>query len=518
MIRLGIDVGGTNTDGVLLNTKNEVICSTKTPTTKNVFSGIQTTIKELLASSAVNVRDIKIATLGTTHCTNAIVERKSLNRIGIIRICLPSGTTVPPLVDWPEDLVDKLQAKTALIHGGYEFNGSPITGIVRDELIEAVELFRDSVDSIAITGVFSPVLADQEKEVAAFFQQELPHIPISLSSEIGTIGLIERENATILNAALKNVIKNVAEGFEQALVNESIHAKIYFGQNDGTLMTNVFAQKYPIFTIACGPTNSIRGASFLSKERNAIVVDIGGTTTDIGVLANGFPRQTSLAVEVGGVRTNYRMPDIYSLGLGGGTQVTLEDSAWKIGPESVGYQLPEKALIFGGETLTVTDVAVGVGMMQMENAQEEKLLSIPTQEIYPQIVEMVEKAIDRMKTSGDDVSVVLVGGGAALMPATLKGASRIIRPEHAGVANAIGAALGDISGTCEKIYLLENRDHHEVIEEAKQEAIQAAITAGADPDQIDIIQLEDFPLAYIPGEAILVRVKVAGPLLLESVK
>jgi len=170
MIRLGIDVGGTNTDGVLLNAKNEVICSTKTPTTKNVFSGIQTTIKELLASSAVNVRDIKIATLGTTHCTNAIVERKSLNRIGIIRICLPSGTTVPPLVDWPEDLVDKLQAKTALIHGGYEFNGSPITGIVRDELIETVELFRDSVDSIAITGVFSPVLADQENEVAAFFQ------------------------------------------------------------------------------------------------------------------------------------------------------------------------------------------------------------------------------------------------------------------------------------------------------------------------------------------------------------
>ena len=518
MIRLGIDVGGTNTDGVLLNAKNEVICSTKTPTTKNVFSGIQTTIEELLASSSVNVDDIIIATLGTTHCTNAIVERKSLNRIGIIRICLPSGTTVPPLVDWPEDLVDKLQAKTALIHGGYEFNGSPITGIRIDELMETVESFRGSVDSIAISGVFSPVLADQEKEVAAFLQQHLPLIPISLSSEIGTIGLIERENATILNAALKNVIKHVAEGFKQALVNKGIHAKIYFGQNDGTLMTDVFAQKYPIFTIACGPTNSIRGASFLSKEHNAIVVDIGGTTTDIGVLANGFPRQTSLAVEVGGVRTNYRMPDIYSLGLGGGTQVTLKDGAWKIGPESVGYQLPKKALIFGGETLTVTDVAVGVGVLGMENTQDEKLDSIPTQDIYPQIVEMVERAIDRMKTSKEDVPVVLVGGGATLMPETLKGATRIIRPEHAGVANAIGAALGDISGTCEKIYLLTDREHHEVIEEAKQEAIQAAIEAGADPHRIDIIQLEDFPLAYIPGEAILVRVKVAGPLLLESEK
>ena len=244
-------------------------------------------------------------------------------------------------------------------------------------------------------------------------------------------------------------------------------------------------------------------------------MDIGGTTTDIGVLTNGFPRQTSLAVEVGGVRTNYRMPDIYSLGLGGGTHVTLEDGAWKIGPESVGYQLPEKAIIFGGDILTVTDVAVGEGKMNMENSQKENLASIPTQEIYPYIVEMVEKAIDRMKTSGDDVQVVLVGGGAAAMPSTLKGASRIIRPEHAEVANAIGAALGDISGTCEKIYLLANRDHQDVIKEAKQEATHAAITAGANPDRIDIIQLEDFPLAYIPGEAILVRVKVAGPLLLD---
>ncbi|WP_340084257.1 hydantoinase/oxoprolinase family protein [Siminovitchia sp. FSL H7-0308] len=512
MIRLGIDVGGTNTDGVLLDNDNQVLGSTKSPTTKDVFTGIQKTIKKLLAETNVNVKKIQIATLGTTHCTNAIVERKSLNKVGIVRLCLPSGTTVPPLLDWPPDLVEKVQAETVLIHGGYEYNGSPISKLDAEELKVAADRFRGKVDSIAISGVFSPVLSDQEKEAAAFFEKELPGIPISLSSEIGSIGLIERENATVLNAALMTVISRVSTDFERALKDEGIDAHIYLGQNDGTLMTNSYAQKYPIYTIACGPTNSIRGAAHLSKEDDAIVVDIGGTTTDIGVLANSFPRQTSLAVEVGGVRTNYRMPDIYSIGFGGGTRVYLKEGSWKIGPESVGYQLPEKAIVFGGDELTATDVAIGTGQMEIEGTDASRVDDVPCELIYKDFVRMVEDAIDRMKTSAEDLPVVLVGGGAALMPKTLKGASRVIRPAHASVANAIGAALGDISGTVERIYSLENQDYKTVIEEARKEAILEAIQAGADPAKVDIIQLEDFPLAYLPGNAIMVRVKAAGPL------
>ncbi|GIN94073.1 hydantoinase [Siminovitchia terrae] len=514
MIRLGIDVGGTNTDGVILDHDNQVIGSTKSATTKDVFTGIQQTIKKLLAETNVNVADIQVATLGTTHCTNAIVERKSLDKVGIVRICLPSGSTVPPMLGWPEDLVAIVQAETVLIHGGYEYSGAPIADLDYTELKETAELFRGKVDSIAISGVFSPVLSDQEKEVAAFFEKELPGIPVSLSSEIGTIGLIERENATILNAALMTVINRVAQDFERALKDEGINAHIYLGQNDGTLMTNSYAQKYPIYTIACGPTNSIRGAAHLSQEPDAIVVDIGGTTTDIGVLANSFPRQTSIAVEVGGVRTNYRMPDIYSIGFGGGTRVYLDEDSWKIGPESVGYQLTEKAIVFGGEELTATDVAIGAGYMDIEGTDSARLHEVPCSDIYRDFIAMVEDAIDRMKTSAEDLPVVLVGGGAALMPESLKGASRVIRPAHASVANAIGAALGDISGTVERIYSLEEQDYQKVIQEARSEAIQEAIDAGANPEKVDIIQLEDFPLAYMPGNAILVRVKAAGPLAL----
>lgn len=513
MIRLGIDVGGTNTDGVILDADNKVIASTKSATTKDVFSGIRQAIKNLITESSIDVNKINVATLGTTHCTNAIVERKGLNQIGIIRLCLPSGSVVPPLLDWPQDLVEKLDPITVLAHGGYEYNGAVISELDEDELKDAVKQFRGKVDSIAITSVFSPVQNEQEKKVAAFFEKELPNVPVSISSEIGSIGLIERENATILNAALMTTIRNVSKGFEQALQEEGIkNAKIFLGQNDGTLMTNSYAQKYPIYTIACGPTNSIRGAAHLAQEPNAIVVDIGGTTTDIGVLSNGFPRQTSLAVEVGGVRTNYRMPDIYSIGFGGGTRIHRNEDSWKIGPDSVGYQLMEKSIVFGGNDLTATDVAIGAGKMKIEGAQTERLTSIPTEDIYPSMVELVENAIDRMKTNSEDTTVILVGGGAALMPETLKGANQVIRPDHAGVANAIGAALGDISGTVDRIYLLEEESYDSIIEKAKNEAIQDAVKAGADPEQIQIIQLEDFALPYLPGNAIQVKVKVAGPL------
>ena len=92
-------------------------------------------------------------------------------------------------------------------------------------------------------------------------------------------------------------------------------------------------------------------------------MDVGGTTTDIGALVHGFPRESSIAVDIGGVRTNFRMPDILSIGLGGGTQIRLDRSARtsRVGPDSVGYRLSEEALIFGGSTLTASDIAVKAG-------------------------------------------------------------------------------------------------------------------------------------------------------------
>ena len=130
-------------------------------------------------------------------------------------------------------------------------------------------------------------------------------VHVSISSEIGSMGLIERENAAILNAALYQVADRFTEGFARSLAEEGVtNADVYLSQNDGTLMTMEYARRYPILTIACGPTNSIRGASYLSNLSNAVVIDVGGTTTDLGMIQNGFPRESGVAVTIGGVRTN----------------------------------------------------------------------------------------------------------------------------------------------------------------------------------------------------------------------
>ena len=102
----------------------------------------------------------------------------------------------------------------------------------------------------------------------------------------------------------------------------------------GGLITLEYALEFPVLTIGCGPTNSIRGAAHLSGATDALVVDIGGTTTDIGVLVDGFPRQSAHAVEIGGIRTNFRMPDVLSVGLGGGTTIRETESGTTVGPDT----------------------------------------------------------------------------------------------------------------------------------------------------------------------------------------
>lgn len=181
-----------------------------------------------------------------------------------------------------------MNAQTAIVSGGYEYNGNKIAEVNDTEIREVCQHMKGKVEAVAVVGVFSPVNREQEKQVAAIVEEELA-VPVTLSSEIGSIGLLERENASILNAALTQTIQQMIRGLKQALSNNNLTAEVFICQNDGTLMNLEKALRYPVLTIGCGPTNSIRGAAHLSNLENALVVDVGGTTTDIGVLKKGFP-------------------------------------------------------------------------------------------------------------------------------------------------------------------------------------------------------------------------------------
>ena len=489
-----------------------VLSSTKTPTTANVSEGIAKALRTVIADSGIDTAEIAGVMIGTTHFTNAVVERKHLRPTACIRLGLPATVCLPPMVDWPQDLRQLLGGNVHLAHGGHEFDGREISAFEPDEVRAIAEQIRAAgLNAIAISSVFSPVNSTFEEQSADIVRSVIPDANITLSSEIGRIGLLERENAAIMNSCLRQLAARTVDGFKAALNELHISAPYYISQNDGTLMNADFAKEYPVLTFASGPTNSMRGAAFLSGLKDAIVVDIGGTTTDIGVLQHGFPRVAALAVDIGGLRTNFRMPDTYSIGLGGGSLISPQPL--KVGPRSVGYELTEKALVFGGDVLTTTDIIVAAGWEDIGDKRAVAALdSGLVAAVQARIMQMIAIAVDRMKTSARPVPVIVVGGGSILVTGAIEGASEIIKPDHFPVANAIGAAIAQVGGECDRIFSLAELSRDEALGQAKTEASARAVKAGADAASLEIVDVEEVPLAYLPGNATRIMVKAVGDL------
>jgi N-methylhydantoinase A/oxoprolinase/acetone carboxylase beta subunit len=509
MRRIGIDVGGTNTDAVLLE-DGRVVHAVKTPTTADVTTGIVTALGELSAHPEIARGDIDGVVVGTTHFVNAVVQRQGLARVAAVRIGLPAAASLPPFCDWPGDLAELVRGAMFMLEGGHDYDGRPIVPFDEAGMRRAARQIRESgIGSVAIAAIFSPVDPCCEERAAEILREECPDAAVTLSRDLGRIGLLERENAALLNAALIDLARLTVDGFNSAIAASGISAPLYLTQNDGTVIEAGAAIALPVMTFASGATNSMRGAAFLSGLGDAMVVDVGGTSTDVGQLRHGFPREANSVVEVGGVRTLFRMPDLLSIGLGGGSLVEREPLA--VGPRSVGYRLTREALVFGGDRLTTTDAAVAAGVARIGDAG--RVADLPghlAQAVLEAALEKIEDAVDRMKTEAGDLPLIAVGGGAFLVPDRVAGISQVIRVPHGKHANAVGAAIAQISGETDQIY--RDLDRAAAIAAAEMQARERAVAAGAEPESLQTVDVEDMPLAYLPGNALRVRVRVAGEL------
>lgn len=514
---LGVDVGGTNTDAVLMDGRT-LIASMKLPTTPDVGDGIVSAIQSVLKDSDVSTDRIQCVAIGTTHFTNAFVAREGLLKVGLVRIALPASSGVLPTSGWPPDLARAVGDNMILVGGGYHVDGSVDSELDELAVRDAARGFRgNGLKSVAISALFSPVNDDMEKRAEDIVRNEMPDVTVTRSSAIGSLGLLERENAALMNASLVELSTRVVRSIRRALRQLRVEAPFFLSQNDGTLMKADVAERYPVLTFASGPTNSMRGAAFLSGATDALVADIGGTTTDIGMLSNGFPRESSVTVDIGGVRTNFRMPDILALGLGGGSLVTEGGTGLTIGPRSVGYRLLEEALVFGGKTLTASDVAVAAGHAQM--GAPSLVADLPRETVRLAVSEthrMLADGVDRMKTSAEPVPLILVGGGSVLISEDIPGVSEVIVPESAAVANAVGASIALAGGEVDAVYSYEAMGRDAAMEAARERASQSAVDAGARPGTIEITNVEEIPLSYVPGALVRLRVKAAGELALSS--
>lgn len=461
MLRLGVDAGETNTDAALLDDgragSSSVLAVAKTRTTEDVSSGMLRAIGMLPAGAA---RQAAAVMLGTTHFSNALRRASDLQPTAVIRFGPPSTRSLPPFVDWPEQLVGLLGGHGYLCPGGHEFDGRAVAGFDTGRLRELVaRAVSDGARAIAVSAVFSPIDPEFETRAADVIAEEAPGVQVSLSHEIGRVGLLGRENATALNAALMAYADEVVTGLERRLRDAGVAAPLYLSQNDGTLMDIDYARRYPVATLGTGAANSMRGAGFLTGLDSCTVIDVGGTSTDVGLLDGGFPSEVPHDVTVAGVRTNFRMPGVLSIGVGGET----------------------------------------TGDTQGSDAQDY-------------LARRCADAVQRVRSGSEALPVVVVGGAGHLVPDTMVGVPTVTRPPHAAVANAIGAAVAKVGGEVDRVVSLDSQLRAHTLAEARREAVDRAVAAGARPGSVSVVAAEEIPMTYQPGRATRIRVKAVGDL------
>ena len=453
--------------------------------------------------------DIAALAIGTTHFLNAIIERDSsrVEKVAVIRLASFNFSAGQPTFSaWPVALKSIVDGHTAIIPGGCNIDGKEIAPIDEGSVKEQVEIIRaKNLKNVVIVGIGSPMDEDhhQEDRVRAILSEGLgTDVNIVCSHEVAGAGLLARENASILNASILNFARRTIRAFIGAMSQMGLHCPLYLSSNEGHLLPFSEALKFPIRIFSSGATNSIRGAALLASDEigqtGCIVVDIGGTTTDVGyLLKNGYPRLAKSYTDLAGVKINLEMPSVESIGLGGGSLLRVNSRGKvTVGPESVGHDILTKALCFGGDIATATDVAAASGMeigTAEVNLDESLLLKAKGA-----IKQMLELAIDRTKFSPEPCSVILVGGGSILCPESLVGVNRIIVPEHAGVANAIGAAMAKISGSAE--FVVKTQDINAEIIKAKSMAVDDAVSRGGDRGAVMVLNERATGVPYSDGE------------------
>lgn len=518
-MRLGIDVGGTNTDAVIVSEQGDLIGTAKHLTTPDILTGIREAIRKVLNESGVAPKNIRGIFLGTTHSLNALQYAKGLSRSALIRI-QPSPSLIQPMLGWPASLQEMLAGYYQLT-GGYTWEGKRVEAEDRQlrlaTLIEELRLKK--VEAAAVVCSFSPLYADEEKDCCYRLREALPQLDISMSHEIGSMGFIERENATLMNAMLSKVIRHAMQDINQLFDSLSLNAPYWFTQNDGSLMPVEHAMKYPIFTLGSGTTNSLRGAAFLTGMKDAIVIDMGGSTIDIGRVMEGHPQESITESEIRGIKVNVRLPRVHSLSYGGGSVIRKEQEKVEVA-DTVASNIEELGLAWGGNLWTLSDSFLKLypGAFPGMSLQAETLGDVAAGDCrvaVRQVMREIREQVERLQPLGQQLPVILVGGASPLLAAAYDDKyGKTVHPRGYQFCSAIGACRAPVSLQHDQVLWLQHRCKEEVVWEAKRLLLEQLEKEGA--KDTAIVSYEEYPFTYLEGDVIRLRLKAAGELQLST--
>jgi N-methylhydantoinase A/oxoprolinase/acetone carboxylase beta subunit len=326
---LGIDTGGTYTDGVLLEYHTrQVLASHKSLTTKRDFSiGIENVIEGIHISDPSAIRMVSIS---TTLATNAIAEGKG-KRVALL------------LVGYDPELVHKFGMERhfstpdySFFAGGHDLYGREQAPLDLPAILSKVTEIKNTVDAIAVSSYFSPLNPEHENRAYQAIGS-ICDLPIVLGHQLSTkLGSVERATTAALNASLLAVLQDFVIAVRRAMERRQIDAPLMVVRGDGTLMSDEFAARTPVETIHSGPAASAIGGRFLSHLDDALIVDVGGTTTDIALIEAGQVAVSETGATVSDYKTSVKAANLLSIALGGDSHISLgHDKAILIGPERV---------------------------------------------------------------------------------------------------------------------------------------------------------------------------------------
>jgi N-methylhydantoinase A/oxoprolinase/acetone carboxylase beta subunit len=323
---LGIDTGGTFTDAAIIDMGTmEILTKAKSPTTYQDLSiGLLGAVDGVIASGKFSVDEIKIVGLSTTLATNSILTGKG-GQVGLI--CIGWA----PEHDW--DMGTKVIES---VEGGHTVRGYEHQPLDVAALDKAISSMVHKVDAIAISGLFSVYNPDHEERARKAIMEKANMLTVTGHDLTTQLGIKERTITAVLNAKLIPTIGDFLSSVERSMEMRGITGQIMVYKGDGSLMNIAVARNRPVDTILSGPAASLMGGRLLSKMDNCIVLDIGGTSTDIAYLDRGFPRINREGASVGNWRTRVRAIDIWTSGLGGDSDMQVDRYGHlEIGPERV---------------------------------------------------------------------------------------------------------------------------------------------------------------------------------------
>ncbi len=473
---LGIDTGGTFTDAVIIDLDdNSVVAKRKSRTTHEDLSiGLYRSVDAVFSSSDIRPSDISLVGISTTLATNSILEGNG-GEVGLI------------LIGWnPMNAVNFGEKNQVIIKGGCDSSGRPLAAMSKDEVTQAIKKVSEGVDAIAISGLFANMNPSQEKKVKELTQQ-LTGLPTVAGHELSAVlGIDLRAETAVLNARLISVVSKFFDDVERTFKEKGIDAPIMVYKGDGSVMTIEQARQYPVETILSGPAASSMGGKVLSDLDNCVIVDIGGTSTDIAIMEEGYPQIQFEGASVGKWRTRVKAVDMYTVALGGDSRISMDGSMFNIGPERVvplcllAEKNPEVI-----DKITLTDV---YDYYETVDGYDEKMLTDREQRVFEAMkgkgpmskMEVIDSVTGLWVIEDELVSMVKKG---AVTLSSLTPTDIMVFYGDFKLGSEEGSRAG-IHAVAEKTGMTEKQAARAVFDEIKTKVAQAVMTKMLDDQML----------------------------------